>query len=72
VGLQWGWLLQQDPLNAPAEATGMGYQRIIILFTDSLNTGNRWYGRLWQPGHTSGHADEDAVRQRQGDRRDDL
>jgi Flp pilus assembly protein TadG len=46
VGLQWGWLslLQQDPLNAPAEATGTGYQHIIILFTDGLNTGDRWYG----------------------------
>jgi Flp pilus assembly protein TadG len=46
IGLQWGWfsLLQQDPLNAPAEATGTGYQHIIILFTDGLNTGDRWYG----------------------------
>jgi hypothetical protein len=48
VGLQWGWLslLQQDPLNAPAEPTGTGtsYQHIIILFTDGLNTGDRWYG----------------------------
>ena len=46
VGLQWGWLslLQQDPLNAPAETTGVGYQHIIILFTDGLNTGDRWYG----------------------------
>jgi Flp pilus assembly protein TadG len=46
VGLQWGWLslLQQDPLNAPAETTGTGYQHIIILFTDGLNTGDRWYG----------------------------
>ena len=46
VGLHWGWLslLQQNPLNAPAEATGVGYQHIIILFTDGLNTGDRWYG----------------------------
>ncbi len=46
IGLQWGWLslLQQDPLNAPAETTGNSYQRIIILFTDGLNTGDRWYG----------------------------
>jgi len=39
-------LLQQDPLNAPTETTGTGtaYQHIIILFTDGLNTGDRWYG----------------------------
>ncbi len=48
IGLQWGWLslLQQAPLNAPAEPTGLGttYQHIIILFTDGLNTADRWYG----------------------------
>jgi Flp pilus assembly protein TadG len=46
IGLQWGWLslLQQSPLNAPAEASGATYQHIIVLFTDGLNTGNRWYG----------------------------
>jgi len=46
VGLQWGWfsLLQQDPLNAPAETSGNSYQHVIILFTDGLNTGDRWYG----------------------------
>lgn len=47
IGLQWGWLslLQQSPLNAPAESSsGSTYQHIIILFTDGLNTGNRWYG----------------------------
>jgi hypothetical protein len=51
-GLQWGWLslLQQDPLNAPAEATGTGYQRIIILFTDSLNTRDRWCGDFGSQG----------------------
>lgn len=49
IGLQWGWLslLQQAPLNAPAEpATGNTYQHIIVLFTDGLNTGDRWYGDL--------------------------
>jgi von Willebrand factor type A domain len=50
IGLQWGWLslLQQSPLNAPAEptVTGATYQHIIILFTDGLNTGDRWYGDL--------------------------
>ena len=46
LGLQWGWmsLLQQSPLNAPAEASNTTYQHIIILFTDGLNTGDRWYG----------------------------
>jgi Flp pilus assembly protein TadG len=50
IGLQWGWLslLQQAPLNAPAESTapGVTYQHIIILFTDGLNTGDRWNGDL--------------------------
>lgn len=47
IGLQWGWLslLQQSPMNAPAEpVTGNIYQHIIVLFTDGLNTGDRWYG----------------------------
>jgi uncharacterized protein YegL len=46
IGLQWGWLslLQQSPLNAPAEDTTKSYQHIIILFTDGLNTLDRWYG----------------------------
>jgi Flp pilus assembly protein TadG len=46
IGLQWGWLslLQQSPLNAPAETAGSVYKHIIILFTDGLNTGDRWYG----------------------------
>jgi hypothetical protein len=46
IGLQWGWfsLLQQAPLNAPAETAGVNYGHIIILFTDGLNTGDRWYG----------------------------
>ena len=50
IGLQWGWfsLLQQSPLNAPAEpaSTGTTYQHVIILFTDGLNTGDRWNGDL--------------------------
>jgi Flp pilus assembly protein TadG len=46
VGLLWGWLslLQQSPLNAPAEDSTKQYQHIIILFTDGLNTSDRWYG----------------------------
>ncbi|MGX4806198.1 pilus assembly protein TadG-related protein [Bradyrhizobium guangdongense] len=46
IGLLWGWLslLQQSPLNAPAESSNNQYQHIIILFTDGLNTADRWYG----------------------------
>ena len=46
IGLQWGWfsLLQQAPLNAPAEPSNNAYQHIIILLTDGLNTVDRWYG----------------------------
>jgi Flp pilus assembly protein TadG len=48
IGLQWGWLslMQQSPLNAPAEDPNYQYQRIIILFTDGLNTGDRFYGDM--------------------------
>jgi Flp pilus assembly protein TadG len=48
IGLLWGWLslLNQAPLNAPAESPAAIYQRIIVLFTDGLNTGDRWYGDL--------------------------
>jgi hypothetical protein len=35
---------QVTPLNAPAEDSTKQYQHIIILFTDGLNTGDRWYG----------------------------
>lgn len=46
IGLAWGWLslLQQAPLNAPAEDPNYHYQKIIVLFTDGLNTADRWYG----------------------------
>jgi Flp pilus assembly protein TadG len=46
IGLQWGWLslLQQAPLNAPAEDPNNVYQRVIILFSDGQNTVNRWNG----------------------------
>ncbi len=44
IGPLWGWLslLQQSPLNAPSESANTKYQHIIILFTDGLNTENRW------------------------------
>lgn len=46
IGLHWGWLslLQQVPLNAPAEDANNVYQHVIILFTDGQNTVNRWNG----------------------------
>jgi Flp pilus assembly protein TadG len=46
TGLLWGWLslLQQSPLNAPSEDPNNRYEHIIILFTDGLNTADRWYG----------------------------
>jgi Flp pilus assembly protein TadG len=46
IGLLWGWLslLQQSPMNAPAEDPNYKYQHIIVLFTDGLNTEDRWYG----------------------------
>jgi Flp pilus assembly protein TadG len=46
IGLLWGWLslLQQSPLNAPSEDPNNRYEHIIILFTDGLNTADRFYG----------------------------
>jgi Flp pilus assembly protein TadG len=46
IGMLWGWLtlLQQSPMNAPSESVNNQYQHIIILFTDGLNTADRWYG----------------------------
>ncbi|WP_456718226.1 MULTISPECIES: pilus assembly protein TadG-related protein [unclassified Bradyrhizobium] len=46
IGLQWGWLslLQQSPMNAPSEDPNNQYQHVIVLFTDGLNTQNRWTG----------------------------
>lgn len=46
LGLQWGWLslMQQSPLNAPPESSSSAYQHIIVLFTDGLNTADRWFG----------------------------
>jgi Flp pilus assembly protein TadG len=46
IGLLWGWLslLQQSPLNAPSEDPNNKYQHIVILFTDGLNTADRFYG----------------------------
>ena len=44
VGLAWAWqtLLQNAPMNAPAEDPNYTYNRAIILLSDGLNTEDRW------------------------------
>lgn len=44
IGLAWGWLslLQQSPLNAPAEDSNYKYSKVIILLSDGDNTENRF------------------------------
>lgn len=46
IGLAWAWLslMQSAPLNAPALQAGYTYKQAIILFSDGLNTENRFYG----------------------------
>ena len=43
IGLAWAWmaLTQGEPMNAPAK--GADVQQAIILFSDGLNTENRWW-----------------------------
>ncbi len=43
IGMAWAWLslLQQNPLNAPAEDTNYKYTKAIILLSDGDNTQNR-------------------------------
>jgi Flp pilus assembly protein TadG len=45
IGLQHAWmtLLQQAPYNAPAESANYHYVKAIVLFSDGLNTQDRWY-----------------------------
>lgn len=45
IGLAWGWqsLLQQTPLNSPAEDPNFKYRRVIILLSDGDNTQDRYY-----------------------------
>jgi Flp pilus assembly protein TadG len=45
IGLQHAWmtLLQQSPYNAPAESANYHYVKAIVLFSDGLNTEDRWY-----------------------------
>ncbi len=44
IGLAWAWqtLLQQSPMNAPAEDPNYNYVHAIILLSDGLNTEDRW------------------------------
>ncbi len=44
IGMAWGWLtlLQQDPMNAPAEDTDYKYTDVVILLSDGDNTQNRF------------------------------
>ncbi len=60
IGVAWAWLslLQQSPLNAPAEDPNYKYNKVIILLSDGDNTQDRWpsYGNgntqyTCQPGN---------------------
>jgi Flp pilus assembly protein TadG len=44
IGMAWGWLslLQQSPLNAPAEDPNFQYSKVIVLLSDGDNTQNRF------------------------------
>ncbi|MBN8966852.1 MAG: VWA domain-containing protein [Rhizobiales bacterium] len=44
IGMAWGWLslLQQSPLNAPAEDSNNKYTKVVILLSDGDNTENRF------------------------------
>lgn len=45
IGLQLGWmsLVGGGPFTVPATDPSYTYQKIIVLFTDGLNTEDRWY-----------------------------
>ena len=45
IGLQVGWmsLAGGGPFTVPSTDPGYTYQNIIVLFTDGLNTEDRWY-----------------------------
>jgi Flp pilus assembly protein TadG len=45
IGLAWAWLTHapSGPFPAPPKDANYGYQDVIILMTDGLNTENRWY-----------------------------
>ena len=45
IGLQVAWmsLVGGGPFSVPAQTPGYNYTNIIVLFTDGLNTEDRWY-----------------------------
>ena len=45
IGLELGWLslVGGGPFTAPPTVSGYTYQYVIVLFTDGLNTEDRWY-----------------------------
>jgi Flp pilus assembly protein TadG len=44
IGLQWGFQsLTSAPFTIPAKDPNYTYQDVIVLFTDGLNTSDRWY-----------------------------
>jgi Flp pilus assembly protein TadG len=45
IGLPWAWLSLKGggPLTAPAKDPNQVYDEYIILLSDGLNTGDRWY-----------------------------
>lgn len=45
IGLQWGFQsLTSAPFTIPSKDPNYVYKEVIILFTDGLNTQDRWYG----------------------------
>jgi len=44
IGLQWGWQsLTSAPFTIPPMDSNYKYNQVVILFTDGLNTSDRWY-----------------------------
>ncbi len=44
IGLQWGFQsLTSAPFTIPSKDSNYKYQEVIVLFTDGLNTSDRWY-----------------------------
>jgi Flp pilus assembly protein TadG len=44
IGLQWGFqTLTSAPFTIPTKDSNYQYQEVVVLFTDGLNTSDRWY-----------------------------